>query len=303
MRWRRPGTHSGAEASVAVLTMVRDEATWLPAWIRHYSALVGAENLLVLDDQTTDGSTSDLPCEVRRIDPLPGGQRFEPARMSVLSQAASALLTTHDWVIFVDADEFVVPHPERGRSLTQHLAHRSNDPILGVLALNVLHDATTEGPLDFTRPLLEQRCFAQFAPLMCKPVVKQVDTPWGHSSHGIRGPFRIDPDLYLLHLKFADRDLLARNVEHRNALVADDGRAAGSSWSRNDLVETLDRRMAGLDRPTVAVFDPDALAPDALSVQHDPDKSLWRAPRGHKQARALETQPIVRIPEFLNGAL
>ena len=303
MRWWRPGTHNGTEASVAVVTMVRDEATWLPTWIRHYGSHVGLENLLVLDDQTSDGSTSDLHCEVRRIDPLPGGRRFEPARMDVLTQAARDLLLTHDWVILADADEFVVPHPGRRRSLAQHLADRADDPILGLLALNVLHDARTEGALDFTRPLLEQRSFAQFAPLMCKPVVKQVDTAWGHSSHGIRGPFRIDPELYMLHLKFADRDLLARNVEHRTALVADDGRAAGSSWSRSDLVEILDRRMAGLDPDSLTVFDPDALAPDALSVQHDPDKNLWRSPRGHKQARALATQPIVRIPGFLSGAV
>lgn len=292
---------TGSGTRVAVLTMVRDEAAWLPGWLRHYGAQVGHEHLLVLDDSSSDGSTDSLPCEVRRVDPLPGGQRFEPTRMRVVSAAAEELLRTHDWVVFADADEFVVP---TGRTtLAEHLASRSSDDILGVLALNVLHHVGTEGPLDLERPLLDQRSFAQFAPLMCKPAAKQVATPWAHSAHGIRGPFRIDPELYLLHFKFADRDLLARNVAHRTALVAADGRAGGSSWSRDDLVEILESRMTGLDPSSIVEFDPGALEADALTPQHEPAKNLWRAPRGHKQARALATQPVVRIPGSLSGAL
>lgn len=301
MRLLPSRARAGTTDRVAVVTMVRDEAAWLPVWLRHYGEQVGADHLLVLDDSSSDGSTDALSCEVRRIDPLPGGSRFEPARMRVISAAAEALLDTHDWVVFADADELVVP--TTGNSLGEHLATRRSDDILGPVALNVLHHASTESRLDLDRPLLDQRSLAQFAPLMCKPAVKQVAIPWAHSAHGIRGAFRIDPELYLLHLKFADRDLLSRNVAHRNALVAADGRAGGSSWSRDDLVEILDARMAGLDPAAVDEFDPATLGADALVPQHEPSKNLWRAPRGHKQARALATQPIVRIPASLSGAL
>ena len=42
----------------------------LPRWIAHYAAQVGMESLVVIDDNSTDGSTDDLPCTVVRIPPL-----------------------------------------------------------------------------------------------------------------------------------------------------------------------------------------------------------------------------------------
>jgi hypothetical protein len=55
---------------VAVITMARDEGTMLRRWVEHYSREVGAENLVVVDDNSSDGSTDDLPCPVLRIPPL-----------------------------------------------------------------------------------------------------------------------------------------------------------------------------------------------------------------------------------------
>ena len=43
---------------IAAVTMVRDEATFLPLWLNHYGAAFGPENLFVIDDGSTDGSTA-----------------------------------------------------------------------------------------------------------------------------------------------------------------------------------------------------------------------------------------------------
>src|SRR5262245_57139984 len=56
---------------VAVLTTVRDEAQMLPRWLDYYGRQVGSENLLVLDDNSVDGSTKDLPCTVYQLPPAP----------------------------------------------------------------------------------------------------------------------------------------------------------------------------------------------------------------------------------------
>ena len=64
-QWRRRAhqKQSGlpTRPTVAVLTVARDEAAMLPRWVAHYGSHVGVENLVVVDDNTSDGSTDDLP--------------------------------------------------------------------------------------------------------------------------------------------------------------------------------------------------------------------------------------------------
>ena len=49
---------------VAALTMMHNETVWAPVWARHYAREVGAENCLVLDHGSTDGSTDGLGVHV-----------------------------------------------------------------------------------------------------------------------------------------------------------------------------------------------------------------------------------------------
>ena len=51
--------------------MVRDEAFMLPRWMSHYGGQVRLHNLIVLDDNSVDGSTGDLPCTTYRLPPPP----------------------------------------------------------------------------------------------------------------------------------------------------------------------------------------------------------------------------------------
>ena len=44
---------------IAVVTMVFNEREFLPIWLRHYGPQVGYENLFVIDDGSTDGSTNN----------------------------------------------------------------------------------------------------------------------------------------------------------------------------------------------------------------------------------------------------
>ena len=298
MKLRLARRAGGPLPSVAAVTMVRDEGRMLPKWIDHYGAQLGLDNLVVVDDSSEDGSTDDLPCSVLRLPPA-YKKDFEPTRMGVLSGLAATLLEVHDAVLFSDADEFVVADPAKHESLRHFVAARRDREAVGVLGLNVIHHLAAEGPLDFGRPFLEQRRLAKFVPLMCKPALKTVPAPWAAASHGIRTDFAIDPELYMFHFKFADRDHLRAAAEHRKAMVEMDGRAAVTSWSQGGdaLVDLLEEMNADLsaDPGDQAEFRPPPRKRLGEIVERTP-QGVVRA-TGVRQMLAMQRRPALRIPE------
>ncbi len=280
---------------VAAITMVRNEAAMLPRWVQHYTRQCGSPDaLVVIDDNSSDGSTDDLPCTVIRL-PTLDKQPFEPARMGLISGVADGLLNAYDAVVFSDADELVVPDPALYADLRELLADRPERDAHGVVALNVIHDLAREAPLDPHRPVLEQRRLAKFIPLMCKPAVKTVPARWGHASHGVFAPYSVDPALYMFHLKFADRDLLHAAAEHRRQMVELDGRAHSTSWrhSGDEMLELLRSVNEGLDPAEAAEFVPPERK--LRSVVEKQPNGLYRAV-GKGQVAAMRSQPPVSVP-------
>ena len=315
LRRLRPGPESEAEAPppseppdpseplrVAALTFCRDEARMLPLWLRYYGDQLGTENLYVVDDNSVDGSTDDLPCDVLRIPPVRGG-KFESTRMGVLGGLGRALLAAYDVVVFTDVDEFVVPDPAAYGGLLEFLAAHPDLDAIGAMGLNVVHDVAHEAALDLERPILGQRRLAKFLPVMCKPSIKQVPAPWYAASHGLRAPYAVHPELWMFHMKFADRDHLQDVADRRRALVEADGRSADTNWrlGGDDLVELLEKVTAGADPAGTREFTPpqgERLA--GLVIEERPGH--FRAKRG-SQVRLMESQPLVRIPERFHGSV
>jgi hypothetical protein len=281
-----------------VLTMTRDEGPMLARWVRHYGAQVGVENLLVLDDGSTDGSTDALPCTVHRLPPVPAGRRFEMARMELVSGLAQGLLAYYDVVVFVDVDELLVPDPDRYDGLLEYLAARADTDVVAPVTLNVVHHVRSEGPLDPHLPVLGQRRFVKFVPHLCKPCVKRVPAPWLKASHGIRAPFAVDPALFMIHLKFHDVDVLRDVATRRRRMVAHDGRGFQASWAAevDDLVALLEE-IGTTDPETAREFRVPHHALDDV-VLRDGDLHVARPPG---QLTAMRRRPLRRVPDRLLG--
>lgn len=300
--WAEPAF--GDRPTVAVVTVARNEGDMLRLWCEHYAKHVGRDSLLIFDDNSTDGSMEKARAagySVHHIPGFPGGRDFEQARIALVSGIASGLLHVYDYVVFADADEFLVPDPTLYADLPAFLGAHREDAIIAGLGLNVVHAVNDEDPLDLSRPILEQRSYASFAPLMCKPAAKRVPAPWSSASHGIRAPYRVDPGLFMLHLKFADADRLAAVAGERHAASQADGRAGKSSWGRpaNELVRALRNNADAAAVAAAQEFDPAAVDLAALVLRED---KLYRAPR-IGQLASLRNDPIVRIPSRLRGSL
>lgn len=304
---RRLTRRTGSEAAdgadrpaVAVITVARDEALMLPRWVRYYGDQVGVENLVVLDDGSTDGGTDELPCTVHRLPGFRAGA-FESGRMGLASGIAAGLLHSYDAVIFTDTDEFLVADPRKYAGLRDYVA-RTDADVIAPLTLNVLQVPAVEGQLDPDAPVIGQRQFAKFIPLMCKPALKRIPAAWSFASHGIAAPYAVDRELFMLHLKFADLDVLRRQAQLRNDLAVSSGRGSGSSWqhSGDEMAAMIAEFVGDADPAQAAPFRPRAIDTDTLVVPAEDGR--FRAPQ-QSQVGAMKRRPLVRIPEFLHGVV
>lgn len=292
----------GEPLRIAALTFCRDEGRMLPLWISYYGSQFGVDNLYVVDDNSEDGSTDDLPCDVLHIPPIRGG-KFNSTRMAMVGNLGRSLLQLYDVLLFCDTDEFIVPDPDRHAGLAAYVEAKDSAGVnaVGSLGFNVVHAVESEPRLELDRPLLGQRRLAKFLPLMCKPAIKWVPAHWSDGTHGVRTPYRVDPDLWMFHMKFADRDLLQEAADHRRRMVDADGRSRDTQWRQGGdvLVEQLVRITAGVDPDTVPEFVPPSGADLDRLVIEDPAGN-FRAPRA-SQMKLMENRPLVRIPERFHG--
>jgi hypothetical protein len=281
--------------------MTRDEGPMLRRWVDHYGSAVGRHNLLVLDDNSTDGSTAGLDCPVVPLPKLPGGGEFERTRIRIINGFARGLLACHDFVIFVDVDEYLVPDPAKHANLRQFLAARRDVPVIAPIALNLIYVPGAQSKLEPDRPVLDQRQYAKFVPGMCKPSIKQVDAAWTVACHGISHRFTVDRELFMLHLKFFDESHLHRISRNRSALVAMDGRATHSNWRRGrELVELVKSVTGSVDLAAVPEFDPETV--DLSKVVIKGQGPRYRT-RRQGQVGAMRSNPLVRVPSRLVGSL
>ena len=304
---RRPDTASedsaapeGSLPRVAVMTMARDEGEMLRRWVAYYGREVGETNLLLLDDNSTDGSTDDLPCTVLRIPQGPYKIPWERVRKQLANGLARGLLACYDFVMFADTDEFLVPDPEKYAGLRAYLASAGDRRAIAPVAVNLLHATDLEPDLAQGAPVLEQRRFVKFVPGMCKPLIKRVSADWGVAFHSIKVPFEIDPDLLMVHLKYCDVSSAQRTAEERFRAHTKEGRGGLlSAWAvpPEDLAERVRKWARHPPGKPVELFDPG---------QQSLHKIIRIKENGHFRSRggqleAMDKNPLRQLPAKYRG--
>lgn len=209
----------------AVVTIVHDESVFLPIWLRYYSRFFAAGDIYVLDNGTTDGSTSGrgfvrVPVERDAVD---WGWLTR-----TVQDFQHDLVGRYEVVLVCDADEIVAPVPAFG-DLGRYLDGFREDWV-NCLAYELLHIRDSEPPFDPRRRVLDQRrrWFANDA--YDKPLLATVPMRWRPGFHG-REDFemRVDPDLRLIHLHRMDFDICRDRHEARaRRRWADDEGAQGA---------------------------------------------------------------------------
>lgn len=208
-RWRLT-MPDAVTMSRAVITIVRNEQVFLPIWLRYYSQFFHAQDLYVLDHQSTDGSTDGggfVRVPVSQPAYGAGWQRDMQQRLQ------HELIDRYDVVLCTDVDEIVAPDPRYG-DLGKYIDHFDQD-FVTCQGYEVLHMKEDEPPFDPAKLVLRQRSTWYVNPGYSKPVLARVPMLWQGGCHApVDGRKIDDPRLYLIHLHRMDYDLcLGRHQE------------------------------------------------------------------------------------------
>jgi hypothetical protein len=185
------------------MTMVRDEAVFLPIWLRYYSRFFAAEDIYVLDHGSADGSTEGggfvrVPVEHDTVD--------HAWRVEAVEQQQRRLLEEYDVVLAIDVDEIVVPEPDWG-TLGEYLSGFQEEYV-NCLGYEVLHLRDREPMLQLELPVMEQRGYWFAAKGYDKPVLATEPLSWKPGFHSRTDErWNLDPDLWLIHLHRVDYEI------------------------------------------------------------------------------------------------
>jgi len=185
---------------IAAVTMVYNEAHFLPRWVRHYAAQFGPEHCTVIDHGSDDRCT-DASSGVNLLR-IPRSPTDEPQRAKFISTFCASLLNWYDWVVYTDVDEVLVADPAHYPSIPDLLSV-SPHKVVTAVGLNVHHDDPREPPIDPARPVSKQRRWTMLVAAMCKPVAISQPVQWAPGFHSSDAPVEFGP-LFLFHLRNYD---------------------------------------------------------------------------------------------------
>ena len=221
--------------TVAALTMVRDDAFFLKAWLRHYGEQLGRENCYIVNHGRGE-EVAELAqgCNVIGI-PGDPHKNFDMKRWRMLNNFVMGLRCYYNHVIVGDVDELVVLDPAQGLGLRDWLETVPSNRVLTPLGLEVIHRIDVE-PDAIQTSILGPRRHVRPAPHYSKPCVVSTGTKIARGGHFTQyGKLHAPDFLYLFHLKFCDFPSYVEVMDRRNAVSAATGAtvkeaAIGRHW-------------------------------------------------------------------------
>lgn len=196
-----------------VFSIMRNEATLLPYWLRHYTTF--AERIIVYDDNSDDGSRELLTNAGVDVRDYPATGIDETVDYALTNSQYKEARGFADWVMWVDGDEFIY-HPHLVERLAELAAKGVTMP--HVQGYNMCADAPPVG----NGQIYEEIYTGVKDNYYSKPEVinPSLEFEWGvgRDSRGMRFADKAvresdgQPPLKLLHYRWLGRDyFLARN--------------------------------------------------------------------------------------------
>lgn len=215
----------------AVFTTVKNESIFLPIWLKHYQQFFENEDIYVLDHQSTDGSTINLPVNVKTVT-----NEFVNDHDWLVKLAQDfqrELLTRYQCVIFAESDEILYP---LGKPFSQAIDEfiQSDDLYLTCQGYSLVQDIQNEIALQKGDVISEKRNYWYKDPAEDKTLISKIPLEWKWGFHSLR--YRgnnYNVDWYIAHLhRFDFQTMVARHQERTNFKQKQDG--GGTHWKSDE---------------------------------------------------------------------
>lgn len=160
----------------------------------------------MIDHQSTDGSTTKLPCNVIQVT-----HEFVHDDLfmhEMITKFQYRLLEGYKYVLYVDCDEFVY-HQD---GLDAYIDSMDR-PCIMANGYELVHMRNREAPINLSQPILNQRNYWIRSKYYSKPVLSAIPFYWGIGRHGAENGGYFDENFFLLHLKRMDYDIALKKNE------------------------------------------------------------------------------------------
>lgn len=196
--------------------MCRDEDLFLRIWLSYYGGQFGKGNCYIIEHspklkkvkdivRDTDVNVITIPFD-EAINSKEGDRyAFDRERFKFISNFTSALLAYYDTVIFNDTDEIYVPDPIKAESLAEYMKKAPIGHNIAGIGIEIFQNSN-DNNYDIKTPLFDQRANFIYRIHHSKPHIIKVKSRI--EGHGSSTPFLLDPNLYLVHLKYLDEQTL-----------------------------------------------------------------------------------------------
>jgi len=196
----------------AVFTMCKNEKYFLSRWIKHYNKYFSFEDLYVLDHQSEDHSTKNLPVNV-----IPVINEYvydEYWRKQIIEDFQRKLLKSYQCVIFCDTDEFLYSlHKPLNETIKDFL--KKEDSYITCRGFNIFQDIEKEKTLSEDEDILSHRKHWYHTSYYDKTLISKIPLEWCIGFHSCNQPWNFSFNVYMAHLKYVDFDLLTSRAQEK----------------------------------------------------------------------------------------
>ena len=178
----RQSSRQNRTGQAAVFTICRSETGYLPIWLRYYRKFFLDNDIYILDNDSNDNSTMNLPVNVRRVH---SDKYFDHQWLVdiVQNQTRTLLNAGYLYVLFSEIDEIVVPDPLKYPFGLPEYISQLKQVAVRVQAYDIRHDRQQEAKLNLSYPILQQRRFWMKHESYDKPLLTSIVLHWGYGFH------------------------------------------------------------------------------------------------------------------------